>query len=214
MQTKFELYRVKTYRDAAMADTTFILQTVSLSRRESSLVDRSGVPVFTAIWWPGFDLTWWYATRLVYQQRLELLFSSDTQRLTRRVADTKRLNCVVIFRQHRTVVLISSDVNPHKHKTRTPYVHLLTLLHPAVDVPFDRREGEASSIANFSIYALVFSTWRWSNRTKGACRKLTTFFWIVTQRGVIRCVTTQKNAAHVYFASEVRNHGRFRKVNR
>jgi len=82
---------------------------VSLSRRELSLVDRSWVPVFTAIWWPGFDMTWWYVTRLVYQQRLELLFSSNTQRLTWRFADIKGVNCVVIFRQRHTVVSVNQQ---------------------------------------------------------------------------------------------------------
>lgn len=169
------------------------------------------MPAFTAIWWPGFDLTWWYATRLIYQLRLELLFSSNTQRLTWRVADTKGVNCVVIFRQHHTVVLISSDLNPQKHNIQTAYGYLLTFLHPVVDVRFDRCEGEASSIAHFSIYVLVLSTWWWWNGTKGTCRKWTTFLWIVTQRGVIRCVTTPKN---VYFAAEARNHEWFRKVNK
>ena len=36
-------------------------------------------------------------------------------------------NCIV-FRQHHPVVLVSSNLNPHKHNIWTPYVHLFTLL--------------------------------------------------------------------------------------
>jgi len=33
-----------------------------------------------------------------------------------------------LFRQHDPVVLVSSDLNPHKHNIWTPYVHLFTFL--------------------------------------------------------------------------------------
>jgi len=95
-------------------------------------------------------------------------------------------------------VLISSDLNPHKRKTRNPYFHLLTFLHHVMIVPVEHCEGQASSIAHFSIYVLVFSIWWWWNETKGTCRKGTAFLWVVTQGITPRCVTTQKNAVHVY----------------
>jgi hypothetical protein len=104
-------------------------------------------------------------------------------------------------------------LNPHDRNTRTPYVRLLTFLQHVVVVPFDHCEGEASSIAHFSIYLLVFSTWYWWNGTKGTCRKGSAFLWVVTQRIIPRCVTTQENTVHVYFAAEVWNRECFRKVN-
>jgi hypothetical protein len=36
-------------------------------------------------------------------------------------------NCIV-FRHHRPVVLVSANLNPHKHNIWTPYVHLFTFL--------------------------------------------------------------------------------------